>query len=99
MFMAEQAKTKCVINVYYEPSIDSALVTQINKESNVAVIEHGLLFSRIVFNEYEGFCETRNLTFENGDVNTRHKETKITISIPVECACELYNALKFSLKT
>ena len=94
--MAESAKTSTVTNLFAEPSIEASLLTRISSETNVAVIEHGSLWSKIILNEFEGFCETKNLSFENSGDNT---EDAIMISLPKDCACALYNALKFSLQT
>ena len=96
--MAEYAKTNGITNLFAEPSIDSMLITQIDLETSVAVVEHGSLWSKIIFNTYEGFCETQNLSFENCGDNNTDKTSKITISLTRETACVLYNALKFSLK-
>ena len=95
----QYASTSSTTNIYKEPSIDSDLLGQINAETNVAVVEHGLLFSRIIYNLYEGFCETRNLNFENSGDSDKEKESQVMISVPRECAVALYNSLKFSLKT
>jgi len=96
--MAEYANAKELTPIFAEPSINSELIAQIDLGSTVAVIEHGVLFSKIVKNSYEGFCETRYLSFENsGDIN-RDRVSPVMISLPADCACALYNALKFSLK-
>ena len=97
--MAQYAATSSVTNIYREPNVDSDLLGQINSENNVAGIEHGLLFSRIIYNTYEGFCETRNLNFENGSDLEKERDSQVMISVPRECAVALYNSLKFSLKT
>ena len=96
--MAQYAKTNAATNIFAEPDVDSRLVAIVDKDSNVAVIEHSSLWSKIVFNSYEGFCETENLILENGGDHHTYKESTIPISLPKDLACALYNALKFSLK-
>ena len=95
--MAEYAITIGVANLFREPDINSDLVTQLEVNANVAVVEHNCLWSKIVKDSYEGFCKTELLKFENNNATTE-KQSNIVINIPRDCACALYNALKFSLK-
>ena len=97
--MVEYAITTDITNVFNDPDAKSDLITQINNNSSVAVLEHGCMWSKIIKDAYVGFCKTENLKFENNsDILLQDKESTITISIPRDCACALYNALKFSLK-
>lgn len=96
--MTEYASLITTTNIFREPDAKSDLITQINANSTVAVIEHGCMWCKIIKDSYEGFCKTEHLKFENSDVVQETKESTIMISIPRDCACALYNALKFSLK-
>lgn len=96
--MTEYATTNGITNVFQEEDNDSDLVVQLDKNATVAVIQHGCFWSKIIKDSYEGFCKTANLIFENGSAKDGSKESTIMISIPRDCACALYNALKFSLK-
>ena len=96
--MVQYAKTNHIVNVFDEPDVESDLIAQINPDTSVAVIEHGCMWSRIIKDSYDGFCKTEYLNFENGSELVSEKESDLLISIPRECACALYNALKFSLK-
>lgn len=97
--MVEYASTNCVTNIFDEPNAKSDLITQIDDNSSVAVLEHGCMWSKIIKDAYVGFCKTENLKFENNSEDLLgDKESTIMISIPRDCACALYNALKFSFK-
>ena len=96
--MVEYASTNGITNVFTEPSINADLVTQVSSGNRVAILEHGSLFCKIVINAYEGFCETKLLSFENTNKESQYKEGPIVISLPKDCASALYNALKFSLR-
>lgn len=98
MSMVEYVKTSCVTNVFRDLDTNSDLVTQIGPNTSVAVVEHGCMWSKIIKDSYEGFCKTDNLNFENGSEPISDKYSELMISIPRDCACALYNALKFSLK-
>lgn len=96
--MVEYAKTKCVINLFSDSDAKSDLITQINTNMDVAVLEHGCMWCKIIKDSYVGFCKTKHLEFENSSKDFQSKESSITISIPRDCACALCNALKFSLE-
>lgn len=96
--MTQYASTLCQTNIHREPDAKSDLIAQIEANSTVAVIEHGCMWCKIVKDCYEGFCKTENLKFENGSTIDDEEEDTITISIPRDCACALYEALKFSLQ-
>lgn len=96
--MVQYAKTNRVVNIFDEPDVESDLIAQIDPGTSVAVVEHSCVWSRIIKDSYDGFCKTDNLNFENVSEPASEKESDLFISIPRECACALYNALKFSLK-
>lgn len=96
--MTEYALTTSTANIFREPDLESDLITQIDANSTVAVVEHGCMWCKIIKDSYEGFCKTENLKFEDSGAEQDTKKSTIMISIPRDCACALYNALKFSLK-
>ena len=97
--MTEYALTSVATSVFKDRDIHSDLKAQLSPGSNVAVLEHDVTWSKIIKDKYEGYCKTDNLIFENGSAEMEpDKESNLMICIPRDCACALYNALKFSLK-
>ena len=80
------------LNMRKETDIKSARITSIPSGSNVAVIEKGSDWCKVVFNAYTGYVMTKYLQFESDD-----DDEMVTISISKEAAKELYEALKLSL--
>lgn len=95
--MTKYAVTNSVTNIFEEEDSDSDLLAQIDPGTSVAVVQHGCVWSKIIKDLYEGYCKTEHLNFENKG-EPSEKESLLMISIPRDCACALYNALKFSLK-
>ena len=82
------------LNMRSDKDTNSTRITRIPNKSNVAVIEKEPDWCKVVYNEYTGYVMAKFLEFESDSENE-----KITISISKDCAKELYDALKLSLKS
>ena len=81
------------LNMRKDSDINSARVTTIPSGSKVAVIEKGAVWCKAVYNTYTGYVMTKYLKFESNS-----NEDKITLELSRECAKEIYEELKLSLK-
>lgn len=79
------------LNMREDTDIKSNRITSIPNGSDVAVLEKGLVWCKVVYNAYTGYVMAQFLKFE-GD-----SDDNVTISISKEAAKELYDALKLSL--
>lgn len=80
------------LNMREDTDTKSNRITSIPNGSVVAVLEKGLAWCKVVYNEYTGYAMTKFLNFESDSNDT------IAISLSNECAKELYDALKLSLE-
>ena len=80
------------LNLREDTDIKSNRITSIPSGSNVAVIEKGLVWCKVIYNAYTGYVMTKFLQMESDNDGEM-----ITISISKEAAKELYDALKLSL--
>ena len=80
------------LNMRADTDIKSNRITIIPNGANVAVIEKGLVWCKLIYNAYTGYAMTRYLEFDS-----EGEDEAITICISKETAKELFDALKLSL--
>ena len=81
------------LNMRQDTDIKSNRITIIPNGSDVAVLEKGLVWCKVVFSAYTGYVMTKFLKFESDS-----DDEAITINLSKESAEELYEALKLLLK-
>ena len=80
------------LNMRKDTDVKSARVTLIPSGANVAVIEKGIEWCKVSYNEFTGYVMAKFLEFES------ESDDVITLSISREAATELLEALKRSLE-
>ena len=80
------------LNMREDTDIKSNRITGIPNGSNVAVIEKGLVWCKVIYNAYTGYAMTKFLQFDS-----EGEDELVTICLSKESADELYEALKLSL--
>ena len=80
------------LNMRADTDVKSNRITIIPDGANVAVVERGLVWCKVIYNAYTGYAMTRYLKFDS-----EGEDETITITISKQTAKELYNALKLSL--
>ena len=80
------------LNLREDTDTKSNRIATIPSGSTVAVIEKGLVWCKIVYNEYAGYVLRKFLQLESDS-----EDEVITISVSKKCAEELFAALKLSL--
>jgi len=81
------------LNMRSDTDIKSNRITTIPNGSNVAILERGLVWAKVVYNAYTGYVMVKYLKFDSQD-----EDEVVTINISRSCANELYEALKLSLE-
>ena len=80
------------LNMREDTDIKSNRITGIPNGSNVAVVEKGLVWCKVIYNAYTGYAMTKFLQFDS-----EGEDELVTICLSKESADELYEALKLSL--
>ena len=80
------------LNMRADTDVKSNRITIIPDGANVAVVERGLAWCKLIYNAYTGYAMTRYLKFDS-----EGEDETITITISKQTAKELYDALKLSL--
>lgn len=80
------------LNMRADTDIKANRITIIPNGADVAVIEKGLVWCKLIYNEYTGYAMTRYLEFDS-----ESEDEAVTICISKQSAKELYEALKLSL--
>ena len=80
------------LNMRADTDTKSNRITIMPNGANVAVLEKGAVWCKIVYNEYTGYAMTRYLEFDS-----EGEDEAITICISKKTAKELIEALKLSL--
>ena len=80
------------LNMRADTDVKSNRITIIPDGANVAVVERGLVWCKLIYNAYTGYAMTRYLKFDS-----EGEDETITITISKQTAKELYDALKLSL--
>jgi len=81
------------LNMRSDTDIKSNRITTIPNGSNVAILERGLVWAKVIYNAYTGYVMVKYLKFDSQD-----EDEVVTINISRSCANELYEALKLSLE-
>jgi uncharacterized protein YraI len=80
------------LNMRKDSDVESARIAQVPNGTKVAILEKGAVWCKAVYKDNTGYVMTKYLKFESGG------ENNFSISLSPDCARELYEALKLSLK-
>ena len=81
------------LNMRADTDIKSNRITIIPDGADVAVIDKGLVWGKVIYNAYTGYVMLKYLKFSSDEA-----DEVVTLNISKSCAEELYEALKFSLE-